>query len=456
MNAAAPASAPKPGKRLRAVKAPPAPAPLFGHRAGFDPSRHGKAFSPWKDVPDADWQSPQWQLRNLVRTPEQLQQLLGLPDEEVAALRRLGLVTKFAVSPYYFSLIDVADAGDPIRRIIVPSAEEESQEGLFDPLGEKDDQVAPGLTHRYPDRVLLVVTSFCSSYCRFCIRKRNWKHSDAARSREEVDAALAYLRTHDEVRDVLVSGGDPLTLPHEQLEYVLAGLKRIPHIEFVRIGSREPVMLPMRIDDALCRLLDRHGPVWVNTHFNHAREITPEAAAGCERMARAGVPVGNQSVLLAGVNDDLQSMKELCQGLLRIRVRPYYLYHCDPVMGAAHLRASVWRGMEIMEGLRGHTTGLAVPTYVVDAPGGGGKIPLMPNYLVSAAPGRVVLRNYEGMLISYPDGGTPAPDVHGQASSVHDLAVGNGLTLSAATGSQRAKRRLATRARGGPTGGPQS
>jgi lysine 2,3-aminomutase len=440
-------------KRLKAVKPPVLPPPVLGHRPGFDPARHGKAHSPWKDVSDADWQSPQWQLKNLIRTPEQLQALLHLPDEEVGALRRLGLITKFAVSPYYFSLIDVADPGDPIRRIIVPSSEEESQEGLFDPLGEKEDQVAPGLTHRYPDRVLFVVTSFCSSYCRFCIRKRNWKHSDAARGKEEVDQALAYLRTHEEVRDVLISGGDPLTLPHEQLEYVLRGLREIPHIEFVRIGSREPVMLPMRIDDALCRLLDRYGPVWVNTHFNHARELTPEAGAAAERLVRAGVPVGNQAVLLAGVNDDLESMKDLCQGLLRIRVRPYYLYHCDPVMGAAHLRASVWRGMEIMEGLRGHTTGLAVPTYVIDAPGGGGKIPVMPNYIVSAAPGRLVLRNYEGMLISYPDGGTAAPDVHGRATSVHDLSTGVGLTLNAASQSDRARRRADTKARKAATKG---
>lgn len=387
-------------------------------------SRWGRAQSPWRDVPASDWNDVRWQLKNLIRTPARLGELLSLPQGEQDAVLGLGKQFRWAISPYYFSLIDPSDPHDPIRRLIVPSSDEDVEEGLADPLAEKEDQVAPGLTHRYPDRVLFVVTSFCSSYCRFCIRKRNWKHSDAAGSREEIDQAIAYLRAHEEVRDVLISGGDPLTLPPEQLDYILAQVRSVPHVEFVRIGSREPVMLPMRIGDELLRVLDRHGPIWINTHFNHPRELTEEAAAACERLARIGVPLGNQTVLLRGINDELGTLKRLFQGLLKIRVRPYYLYQADPVIGAAHLRTSVWKGMELMEGLRGHTTGLAVPTYVVDAPGGGGKIPISPNYIVSAGPGRVVLRNFEGAMFSYPDGGTHVEVNDRPSASVSDLASG--------------------------------
>jgi lysine 2,3-aminomutase len=391
--------------------------------------RWGKESSPWRDVPPADWNDLRWQLRNLVRTPEQLANQFVFSEAEISSIRKLQKQFRFAISPYYFSLIDVEDSADPIRRMIVPSSDEAVAEGETDPLSEVEDQVAPGLTHRYPDRVLFVVTSFCSSYCRFCIRKRNWKVSDAASNRAEIDQAMAYLRVHEEVRDVLISGGDPLTLPLEQLDYILTQLRTIDHIELVRIGSREPVMLPMRINDDLLRVLDKHSPVWINTHFNHPRELTPEAAAACEKLARLGIPLGNQTVLLAGVNDDVETMKSLFQGLLRIRVRPYYLYQCDPVIGAAHLRTSVWKGVEIMEALRGHTTGLAVPTFVVDAPGGGGKIPLAPNYLVSASPGRVVLRNFEGVIFSYPDGGTSLSGADQPAKSVSDLAAGKGPRL---------------------------
>lgn len=395
----------------------------------FEASRRAKDRSVWRDVPESDWLDVRWQLKNLVRTPERLGELLKLPREEVEAVRAQSKLFRWAVAPYYFSLIDPNDPADPIRRMIVPSSLEDPNEGLADPLAEKEDQVAPGLTHRYPDRVLLVVTSFCSSYCRFCIRKRNWKHSDAAGTREEVDQAVAYLRAHEEVRDVLISGGDPLTLPHEQLDYVLSQVRSVPHVEFVRIGSREPVMLPMRIDDELCRVLDRHGPIWVNTHFNHPREITEEAARGAERLTRAGIPLGNQSVLLAGVNDDLATMKALVHGLLKIRIRPYYIYQADPVVGASHLRTSVWKGMEIMEGLRGHTTGMAVPTFVVDLPGGGGKIPLAPNYLVSASPDRLVLRNFEGAMFSYPDGGRSIASQNIPARSVSDLVSRRSLQI---------------------------
>lgn len=385
-------------------------------------ARWGKAASPWRGVSSEDWNDWRWQLRNLVRTPEQFAELLGLSEPETASLRDLQTRFRFAVAPYYFSLIDRDDPADPIRRQIVPSCAESLDDGPTDPLCEIDDRVAPGLTHRYPDRVLFVVTSFCSSYCRFCIRKRNWSHSDAASTKAEVEEAIRYLQVHEEVRDVLISGGDPLTLPLEQLDYVLERVRSVPHVEFVRIGSREPVMLPMRMTGELLRLLDRRGPLWINTHFNHPREITAEAAEACEKLARLGIPLGNQSVLLAGVNDDVAVMKELVHKLLRIRVRPYYLYHADPVVGTAHLRTTVWKGLEIMEALRGHTTGLAVPAFVVDAPGGGGKIPLAPNYLISAAPGRLVLRNFEGAIFSSPDG-TGAPD-DGLAKDLQDASLG--------------------------------
>jgi lysine 2,3-aminomutase len=351
---------------------------------------------PWAGASPSDWNDWRWQLRNLIRTPEKLAELLALPSGEIESIRALQPQFRFAISPYYFSLIDPRDPADPIRRMVVPSSKEDTREGLLDPLAEREDRVAPGLTHRYPDRVLLVVTSFCSSYCRFCTRKRNWAHSDAATTREEIDEAVAYLRAHEEVRDVLISGGDPLTLPLSQLDYILRRVRDVPHIELVRIGTREPVMLPMRCDDDLLAVLDRRQPLWINTHFNHPREITDEAARCCERLARLGIPLGNQSVLLRGVNDDVETMRELVHGLLRIRVRPYYLYHADPVIGTAHLRTTVAKGVEIVEGLRGHTTGLAVPTYVVDMPGGGGKVPLGPDYVVSASRGPVTLRNYEG------------------------------------------------------------
>ena len=366
----------------------------------------------WADVPDASWNDVAWQLKKAIRNAADLARFLELSLAERRAIDTLGRVFSFAVTPYYFSLIDPADPEDPIRRMILPSLEEERSTafGEVDPLGEKSDQVAPGLTHRYPDRVLFVVTSFCTSYCRFCIRKRNWHDSDAARSREDVDQALAYIRAHGEIRDVLVSGGDPLTLPAKQLDYALAGLRAIPHVEIVRFGSREPVQLPMRVTPELVSALERHSPVWLNTHFNHPREITADAARAVERLLRAGIPVNNQSVLLRGVNDSVDVMRELVHGLLRIKVRPYYLYHCDDVVGAAHLRTSVRRGLEILEGLRGHTTGFAIPTFVVDAPGGGGKIPLMPNYLVSQGENSLVVRNFEGVLVRIDDGPVAASD----------------------------------------------
>jgi lysine 2,3-aminomutase len=417
---------------------------------------HSRRHPLWQDVPDSQWNDAGWQVRNSLRSAADLAALLDLADDERRAVDSLGRIFRFALTPYYASLIDPDDRHDPIRRMIVPSLEEQTsaaEAGELDPLGEKSDQVAPGLTHRYPDRVLFVVTSFCTSYCRFCIRKRNWHDSDAARTREAVDAALAYVRSHPEIRDVLVSGGDPLTLPLHQLDYVLSGLRAIPHVEIVRIGSREPVQLPMRVTPELVAMLERHSPLWVNTHFNHPREVTPEAAAGIERLLRAGIPVNNQTVLLRGVNDSVETMRELCRALVRIKVRPYYVYHCDDVTGAAHLRTSVRRGIEIMEGLRGHTTGFAVPTFVVDAPGGGGKIPVMPNYVISQGERSMVVRNFEGVMVRIedaPQADAPAAEdeIPFAAQSVSDLVTGRGRRLVPA-GLDHYDRRRVRAARGG-------
>jgi lysine 2,3-aminomutase len=313
---------------------------------------------------------------------------------------------KLAIPPYYFSLIDPDDPNDPIRLQSVASPLElrnESGYELEDPLEEDKDAPVPGLTHRYPDRALLVTTHVCTMYCRFCTRKRatmvrgGW---DAISRNDE--RMVDYVRDHPEIRDVIVSGGDPLSLPTAKLRFFLDNLAAIDHVDVIRIGTRVPVTLPQKLyDQDLIDLLASAGKVWIQTHFNHPREITPEAARVCNALLRAGMPVNNHSVLLKGVNDTLETIRELMRGLLRIKVRPYYLFHCDPVIGAGHFRTSVWKGLEIMEGLRGHMSGLGIPTYVVDSPHGGGKIPLMPNYLVSASDDAVVLRNYEGMLVRY-------------------------------------------------------
>jgi lysine 2,3-aminomutase len=272
---------------------------------------------------------------------------------------------------------------------------------MEDSLAEDRHSPVPGLVHRYPDRVLFLVTTQCASYCRYCTRSRIVGDPGATFKRSEWDAAIDYLKRTPQVRDVLLSGGDPLTLAPKLLEELLSRLREIPHIEIVRIGSRVPVFMPMRIDQEFCDMVQKYHPFWLNIHVNHAREITPELRQACDRLSRAGVPLGNQSVLLAGVNDSVNIQRELVHELVKMRVRPYYLYQCDLIEGAGHLRTSVARGLEIMEGLRGHTSGYAVPLYMIDAPGGGGKIPVMPNYVVAQAPGKIVLRNYEGFMTTY-------------------------------------------------------
>jgi lysine 2,3-aminomutase len=360
----------------------------------------------WRDVPLHQWNDWRWQSQNAIRSVRQLRNLLPFSSQELEIIGDLEVEYKTAIPPYYFSLIDPNDPADPIRVQSVPSrleAENPSGYELDDPLEEDKDSPVPGLTHRYPDRALLVTTHVCTMYCRFCTRKRatmvrgGW---DAISRNDE--RMIEYVRDHAEIRDVIVSGGDPLTLPFAKLRFFLDKLAAIPHVDVIRIGTRVPVTLPMRLyDDELIALLASAEKVWVQTHFNHPREITPEAERVCKALLRAGMPVNNHTVLMKGVNDSLETMRDLMRALLRIKVRPYYLFHCDPVIGAGHFRTSVWKGLEIMEGLRGHLSGLGIPTYVVDSPHGGGKIPLMPNYLVSASDDAVILRNYEGMLVRY-------------------------------------------------------
>ena len=360
----------------------------------------------WRNVPDHLWDDWRWQSQNAIRSVRQLRDLLSFTPQELEAIGSLETEYKTAIPPYYFSLIDPDDPVDPIRIQSVPSPLElDNPSGyeLEDPLEEDKDSPVPGLTHRYPDRALLVTTHVCTMYCRFCTRKRatmvrgGW---DAISRNDE--RMIEYIRDHKEIRDVIVSGGDPLTLPVTKLKFFLDNLAAIPHVDVIRIGTRVPVTLPQKLyDDSLIDLLASAGKVWIQTHFNHPREITPEAARVCLALLKAGMPVNNHSVLLRGVNDSLETMRSLMRALLRIKVRPYYIFHCDPVIGAGHMRTSVWKGMEIMEGLRGHMSGLGIPTYVVDSPHGGGKIPIMPNYVISASDDAVVLRNYEGMLVRY-------------------------------------------------------
>lgn len=370
-------------------------------RPGGEPETF--AGLPWPAVTRQHWNDYRWQLRNRLTSIPQVAEFFGLTPHEVELLSRVSDAYHFAVTPYYLSLVRFGDPEDPIARQAIPSAEEYygMETGEDDPLEEEKDMPVPGLTHRYPDRCLMVVTNFCSTYCRHCTRKRIWALGEGAKTEFELTKMFNYVKRREEIRDVIVSGGDPLTLPNDRIEFILKGLRKIPHVEIIRIGTRVPVVLPMRIDDALCAVLEKYGPIWVNTQFNHPREVTEDAARACDRLLRAGVPVNNQTVLLRGVNDHPEIIRRLNTELLRAKVRPYYLFQCDQVRGLEHFRTRLSKGIEIMEALRGHTSGLAVPSFVVDVPGGGGKIPLMPNYLISMGQERTVLRNYEGILVSY-------------------------------------------------------
>lgn len=366
----------------------------------------------WQDVPEADWNDWHWQLKHRVTTLEQLQRLMpALTPEEVAGARFANHKLALAITPYFFNLIDPADEHCPIRRQVIPRVEETHTSAweMSDPCGEDSHSPVPGLVHRYPDRVLFLVTDRCASYCRYCTRSRLVSNATGYDFHPEFEKQIAYIEQHPEVRDVLLSGGDPLLFSDDKLKQLLTRLRAIPHVEFLRIGSRIPIFLPQRITPELCAMLKQFHPLFISVHTNHPRELTTEVRAALGRLAEAGIPLGNQSVLLKHVNDDVTTMQALVQKLLMCRVKPYYLYQCDLITGSAHLRASVKTGLEIMEHLRGHTTGYGVPTYVIDAPGGGGKVPVSPDYVLSRNRDRVVLRNYEGRVFEYIEGDTNAP-----------------------------------------------
>ncbi len=357
----------------------------------------------FRDVAPEDWNDWRWQLRNVVKDVDTLSKIITLDDMAKENLNKCLEKFRMAITPYYAALMDKEYELCSVRLQAVPSIRELDgcEDDLDDPLHEDVDSPAPGLTHRYPDRVLFLITNICSMNCRHCTRRRLVGFEDQHLSRENIEAGIAYIREHKEIRDVLISGGDPLVLPDDRIEWVLQQLRSIEHVEIIRMGTRTPVVMPMRITDDFVNMIKKYHPVFINTHFNHYKEITAEAKEACRKLADAGIPLGNQTVLLRDVNDCPRIMKKLVQELLMIRVRPYYIYQCDLSNGIGHFRTSVARGVEIIENLRGHTTGLAVPTFVVDAPGGGGKIPVMPDYLISYSDKRVILRNFEGVITSY-------------------------------------------------------
>ena len=355
------------------------------------------------NVPAEQWNDWKWQAKNSITTLSELKKYITLSEEDEKGIEQCLKTFRMAVTPYYLSLIDLDDPHDPIRLQCIPSAEELyfAPEESADSLHEDTDSPVKGLTHRYPDRVLFLITDRCASYCRHCTRRRFVGQTDNSMPKEQIDACIEYIRQHDEVRDVLVSGGDVFMQSDEMLEYIISSLRKIEHVEIIRLGTRMPVVMPQRITQQLCDMLKKYHPIWVNVHFNHPNEITPESAAACARLADAGIPLGNQSVLLAGINDCVHVMRKLVNGLVKIRVRPYYIYVCDLSLGLSHFRTPVSKGIEIIEGLRGHTSGYCVPTFVVDAPGGGGKVPVMPNYILSQTPRKVILRNFEGVITTY-------------------------------------------------------
>ncbi|SHJ00007.1 lysine 2,3-aminomutase [Clostridium amylolyticum] len=399
-----------------------------------------RRFELFKDVTDTEWQDWKWQTRNKIETLEDLKKYLPLtPEEEEGVKECLGTL-RMAITPYYLSLIDPQDPYDPIRRQAIPTALEikKSSADLLDPLHEDSDSPVKGLTHRYPDRVLLLITDQCSMYCRHCTRRRFAGQHDCPLPMSQIEAAIEYIRNTPQIRDVLLSGGDALLISDEKLEYIIKKLREIPHVEIIRIGTRVPVVLPQRITDNLVNMLKKYHPIWVNTHFNHPNEITEESKIACAKLADAGIPLGNQSVLLRGVNDCVHVMTNLVHELVKIRVRPYYIYQCDLSYGLEHFRTPVSKGIEIIEGLRGHTSGYCVPTFVVDAPGGGGKTPVMPNYVISQAPGKIVLRNFEGVITTYSEPDNYKEDCNcdhcrslktSKLTGVVSLLQGNNLSL---------------------------
>ena len=387
------------------------------------------------DVPPEKWNDWTWQLRNRFRDLPSLERIVRLSASERGTIERIGGRLPVGITPYYASLMDPDDPGDAIRSTMIPVGGElvRGYGEAEDPLGEDGDSPVPGLVHRYPDRVLFLVTNFCATYCRYCTRARVVGHAGEFHfNQAQHQTAIDYVAAHPEIRDVLISGGDPLTLGDARLEWLLSSLRAIPHVEFVRIGTKVPAVLPMRITPELTSILRRFHPLWMSIHFQHPDEVTPEVAEACGRLADAGIPLGSQTVLLKGVNDDVEVIRRLVHSLLRIRVRPYYLYQCDPISGSEHMRTPVSKGLEIIAGLRGHTTGYASPTFVVDGPGGAGKIALGPDMVVGREGKDLLLRNYAGEITRY-------PDLEGEAASEEEQAPD--LRVVAGTGRPRRQRR---------------
>ncbi len=363
----------------------------------------------WKDVKPEEWNDWRWQVENRIDTVEKLKKIINVTEKEEEDIGKVLEKFRMGITPYYAAHMDKDDPRDPIRMQAVPTFVEThvSDADMLDPLHEDTDSPAPGLTHRYPDRVLFLITDQCSMYCRHCTRRRFAGQCDDEVGMENIDKCIEYIRKTPEVRDVLLSGGDCLLVSDKKLEYIISKLREIPHVEIVRLGSRTPVVLPQRITDDLVNMLKKYHPIWLNTHFNHPKEFTPESMEALRKLADAGIPLGNQSVLLRGVNDCPHIMRDLVHKLVMNRVRPYYIYQCDLSLGIEHFRTPVAKGLEIMESLRGHTSGYCVPTFVVDAPGGGGKIPVMPNYVLSQSANKVILRNYEGVITTYTEPDLP-------------------------------------------------
>ncbi len=351
-----------------------------------------------------NWQDWHWQIKNRIRDAETISKILNLTDEEESSIEEIGKKYRWAISPYYASLMDENDKYCPVRMMAVPSgAEIVDESGDEDPMAEECTNPAGSITRRYPDRLIINVTNVCPMFCRHCQRRRNIGENDQAQPWEKIQESLDYIASNREIRDVLITGGDPFTLPDDQIERILQGLKAIPHVEYVRIGSRAPVTMPQRVTDQLCSMLAKYHPLFVNVHFNHPKEITEETRAACEKMSNAGIPLGNQAVLLNGINNDRHVMKLLNHELLKIRVRPYYIFHAKAVRGTGHFRTSIKDGIEIMEYLRGYTSGMAIPQFIVNAPGGKGKTPMMPTYILSWGKDHVLIRNWEGEAMEYPD-----------------------------------------------------
>jgi lysine 2,3-aminomutase len=409
------------------------PLTLLPSNADFPISEKSKQFIQkfYPNVSASQWNDWKWQVRNRVRSVDMVESMMTLTDDERQSIIKRTANLPIAITPYYFSLLSADDPEQALRKTHLPVGGEFIQMPGEDPdpLGEDHDTATPGLVHRYPDRVLFLTTGFCSTYCRYCTRSRmvGETNGEYSFSTSNWEKAAQYIEAHPEIRDCLLSGGDPLSIGDDKLEWLLKRLRSIPHLEFIRIGTKIPVVMPQRITKELCAMLKKYHPLWMSIHFTHPDELTPETIEACNRLADAGIPLGSQSVLLKGINDDVNILKPLFHGLLKMRVKPYYLYQCDPVSGSAHFRTTVEKGLEIIRQLRGHTTGYAVPQFVVDAPGGGGKIPLLPDYVLGREGDDLILTNYDGGRYRY-------PDPLGRVGQAQQALVDRGATFDPASG----------------------